>query len=277
MVFQLTRDIDTLKQYAKTIRINVVKMLTEAASGHPGGSLSVADIVSALMFGAMKHDPANPKWEERDRFIMSKGHCVPALYAALSLAGYFDEKELLTLRRFGSRLQGHPDRIKLEALEASTGSLGQGLSIAVGMALAAKMQKSSWRTYCVLGDGECQEGQVWEAALSAGKFGLDNLTAILDNNNGQIDGYVEDVMPLTPIDAKWRAFNWKVIAIDGHDIGQILRALDEAAQTKGSPTLIWAKTVKGKGVSFMENNVGWHGKAPSREEEKKAVEELVNA
>ncbi|HXK94724.1 MAG TPA: transketolase, partial [bacterium] len=225
MAFQLTRNIETLQSHARAIRIHAVKMLTAAGSGHPGGSLSAADLVAALLFGVMRHDPHNPQWPGRDRFIMSKGHCIPAWYAALALAGYFDESHLLTLRRLGSPLQGHPDRVRLPALEASTGSLGQGLSIALGMALAAKLDQAAWRVYCMIGDGESQEGQIWEAAMAAGKFGLDNLTVILDNNNGQIDGYVEDVMPISPIDAKWRAFNWNVVSIDGHDMEQILQAL----------------------------------------------------
>ncbi len=275
MAFQLTRNIETLQSHARAIRIHAVKMLTAAGSGHPGGSLSAADLVAALLFGVMRHDPHNPQWPGRDRFIMSKGHCIPAWYAALALAGYFDESHLLTLRRLGSPLQGHPDRVRLPALEASTGSLGQGLSIALGMALAAKLDQAAWRVYCMIGDGESQEGQIWEAAMAAGKFGLDNLTVILDNNNGQIDGYVEDVMPISPIDAKWRAFNWNVVSIDGHDMEQILQALDEAWAMKGRPTLIWAKTVKGKGVSFMENDVSWHGKAPTREQMDQAVRELA--
>ncbi|MFB3787771.1 MAG: transketolase [bacterium] len=275
MVFPLTRNIAMLQERARAIRIHAVKMLTEAGSGHPGGSLSAADLVAALLFGVMRHDPQNPQWPERDRFIMSKGHCIPAWYAALALAGYLDESELMTLRKLNSPLQGHPDRARLAAIEASTGSLGQGLSIALGMALAAKLDQASWRVYCLIGDGESQEGQIWEAAMAAGKFGLDNLTVILDNNNGQIDGYVEDVMPITPIDAKWRAFNWNVVSINGHDLEQILTALDEARTMKGHPTLIWAKTVKGKGVSFMENDVSWHGKAPTREQMEKAVRELA--
>lgn len=275
MVFQLTRDIATLQERARAIRIHAVKMLTEAGSGHPGGSLSAADLVAALLFGVMRHDPRNPQWPERDRFIMSKGHCIPAWYAALALAGYMEESELRTLRKLNSPLQGHPDRARLAAIEASTGSLGQGLSIALGMALAAKLDQAAWRVYCMIGDGESQEGQIWEAAMAAGKFGLDNLTAILDNNNGQIDGYVEDVMPITPIDAKWRAFNWNVVSINGHDLEQILTALDEARAMKGHPTLIWARTVKGKGVSFMENDVSWHGKAPTREQMEQAVRELA--
>ncbi|MGC9328762.1 MAG: transketolase [Candidatus Hinthialibacter sp.] len=277
MAFELTRDVSTLKSYARSIRMNSIKMLTEAGSGHPGGSLSAADIVAALLFGVMKHDPANPKWEERDRFIMSKGHCIPAWYSALAAAGYFSEDELMSLRKLGSPFQGHPDRMRLDALEASTGSLGQGLSIALGMAMAAKMDNASWRVYCMIGDGESQEGQIWEAAMAAPKFKLNNLTAILDNNNGQIDGYVEDVMPLIPIDAKFRSFNWHVIAINGHDMEQILKALDEAHAAQDRPTLIWAKTLKGKGVSFMENQVGWHGKAPSVEERDQALAELAQS
>ncbi len=275
MAFQLTRDRETLNTYAREIRINIIKMLAKAGSGHPGGSLSAADLVAVLLFGVMKHDPQNPKWEGRDRFIMSKGHCIPAWYAALAKAGYFPEEELLTLRVLGSRLQGHPDREKLEALEASSGSLGQGLSIAAGIAMAGKIDRATWRVYCVIGDGESQEGQIWEAAMSAPKFGLDNLTVILDNNNGQIDGYVDEIMPLDPIAAKWRAFNWHVISIDGHDMEQILQALDEAAATKDRPSLIWAKTVKGKGISYMENNIAWHGKAPSQEEMEQALHELT--
>lgn len=275
MVFSLTRDTNALKERARTIRINVIKMLTEAGSGHPGGSLSVTDMVTALLFGVMRHDPQNPLWQERDRFVMSKGHCIPAWYAALSLAGYFPEEELMTLRKFGSKLQGHPDRIKFPGIEASTGSLGQGLSIALGMAMAGRLDQAPWRVYCVIGDGESQEGQVWEAAMAAGKYKPNNLTAILDNNNGQIDGYVNDVMPLDPIDAKWRAFGWHVISIDGHDMEQILAALDEAQQIQDKPTLIWSRTVKGKGVSFMENNIGWHGKAPKPEECEKALAELA--
>mgnify|MGYP000926869929 CR=1 FL=1 len=275
MAFQLTRNIETLQECARAIRIHAIRMLTEAGSGHPGGSLSAADAVAALLFGVMRHDPKNPQWPERDRFIMSKGHCIPAWYAALALAGYMEESELMTLRKMNSPLQGHPDRARMDAIEASTGSLGQGLSIALGMALAAKLDQAAWRVYCMIGDGESQEGQIWESALAAGKFGLDNLTVILDNNNGQIDGYVEDVMPIMPVDAKWRAFHWNVISIDGHDMEQILNALDEAQGVKGRPTLIWAKTVKGKGVSFMENDVSWHGKAPTREQMEQAVRELA--
>ena len=273
--FELTRHLDSLCEMARQVRVHVIQMLAQAGSGHPGGSLSAADIVTALMFGVMKHDPKNPRWDGRDRFVMSKGHCIPAWYAALALAGYFDPADLLSLRQFGSRLQGHPDCCRMHELEASTGSLGQGLSIAIGLALAARLNQASHRVFCIIGDGESQEGQIWEAALAASKFELDNLTVILDNNNGQIDGYVEDVMPLAPIDAKWRAFNWNIIAINGHDMEQILRAFDEARHMKNRPTLVWAKTIKGKGVSFMENNVGWHGKTPNPDETKKALHELA--
>jgi len=275
MVYELTRDIDTLKEHARKIRQHAIRMITEAGSGHPGGSLSAADICSALLFGVMKHDPGKPRWEDRDRFVMSKGHCVPAWYSALAMAGYFSEDELITLRQYGSKLQGHPDRVRMDCIEAATGSLGQGLSIAVGKALAGKLDKKSHRVFCMIGDGESQEGQIWEAAMFSPKYKLDNLCVILDNNNGQIDGYVTDVMPLDPIDEKWKAFNWNVITIDGHDMQQILDAIDEAGKTKGKPTLIWAKTIKGKGVSFMENDPGWHGKAPSEEQRDKALEELA--
>ncbi|MBI1388611.1 MAG: transketolase [bacterium] len=277
MAYPLTRDIDVLKKHANQIRIHSLKMIAKAKSGHPGGSLSIADICSALMFGVMRHDPRTPRWADRDRFIMSKGHCVPAWYSALAQAGYFPEEELMTLREFGSRLQGHPDCAKLDCIEAASGSLGQGMSIALGMAMAGKMDNADWRVYCAIGDGESQEGQIWEAALAAGKFGVDNLTVVLDNNNGQIDGYVNEVMPLDPIDAKWRSFNWHVIAINGHDMEQILAAFDEAKQTKGRPTLIWAKTIKGQGVSFMANNYTWHGKAPTAEQCEAAVKELSAA
>ena len=274
MTFQLTREINALKEYARQIRIDSLKMITAAKSGHPGGSLSVADITAALLFGVMNHDVSNPEWEGRDRFIMSKGHCIPAWYSALAQAGYLDRSQLDTLRTYGSAFQGHPDCVRMPSIEASTGSLGQGLSIALGMALAAKMDKADWRVFCVLGDGETQEGQVWEAIMAAGKYKTGNLTAILDNNNGQIDGYVDKVMPLDPIDAKFRAFNWHVIAINGHDMEQVLRALDEAKAVTDRPTLIWAKTIKGKGVSFMENDYTWHGVAPTAEQCEKALKEL---
>jgi transketolase len=222
----------------------------------------------------MRHDPRRPDWPQRDRFVLSKGHAVPALYAVLAEAGYFPRQELMTLRRLNSRLQGHPVNTALPGIEACTGALGQGLSIAQGMALAAKLNGDQFQVYCMIGDGESQEGQIWEAAMSAPKFKLDTLTVILDHNDGQIDGHVRDVMNIEPVGAKWRAFNWNVLEIDGHDVAQILAALEQAKATRGKPTLIWAHTVKGKGVSFMENNVAWHGMAPNAEQAAKALAEL---
>lgn len=267
-----------LNQIAKKLRISIVEMLAEAKSGHPGGSLSLAEIVSALFFSEMKLDPKNPHWEDRDRFILSKGHGVPAVYAAMAHLGYFPMEELMTLRKTGARLQGHPDRIRLPGIEAPTGSLGQGLSIAQGMAMAAKLGKKSTHTYCVLGDGECQEGQIWEAAMSAPKFKLEGfLTVILDYNKSQIDGYTKDVMDLEPVADKWKAFNWNVHVIDGHNIDEILKAIRESRSAKaanGKPHMIVANTVKGKGVSFMENKVEWHGVAPNADQKMKAIEEI---
>ncbi|MGH7340324.1 MAG: transketolase, partial [Candidatus Rokuibacteriota bacterium] len=249
-------------------------------SGHPGGSLSVIDLVTTLMFGRMRHDPKRPDWPDRDRLILSKGHAVPALYAAMTRAGYFPEDWLITLRKLGSPLQGHPDRTALPGIEAATGSLGQGLSIATGMALGLRRSGSPARVYCILGDGEIQEGQVWEAAMAAPELGqpdhpLDNLVAILDENRIQLDDFVAKVRDIEPVVAKWKAFRWPVIEIDGHDIGQIDKALDEAEATRGTPTFIVAHTVKGKGVSFMENNVEWHGKAPKPVEAIAAIREIL--
>jgi transketolase len=255
-------------------------MLTHAGSGHPGGSLSVIDLLVALVFGRLRHDPARPDWPERDRLVLSKGHAVPALYAVLAKAGYFSEDALLTLRKLGSPLQGHPDRVALAGIEAATGSLGQGLSVALGLALGAKLAGWPSRVYCVLGDGEIQEGQVWEAAMSAPKLGqpdhpLDNLTAIVDYNRIQLDDFCAKVLDLEPVVAKWQAFGWPVLEIDGHDMAQIDKALDQAERTKGTPTLIVAHTVKGKGVSFMENNPEWHGKAPKPAEAIVALHEIL--
>jgi transketolase len=249
-------------------------MIGRAGSGHPGGSLSAADILTALYFHVLRLDPENPGWPERDRFVLSKGHAAPALYAALAERGFFPVSELDRLRRLGSPLQGHPDMKSLPGVEASTGSLGQGLSFAVGLALAARLDKASWRVYVMLGDGEIQEGQVWEAAMAASHHGLDNLTAYLDYNGLQIDGPVEEVMSISPVADKWRAFGWNVIEVDGHDISAILRATRDARETKGRPTIIVARTVKGRGVSFMEGKHGWHGKAPNEEQLKQALEEL---
>lgn len=269
------KDISFLKVKAKEIRKSIVSMITEAKSGHPGGSLSATDILTALYFSEMNIDPANPKMEGRDRFVLSKGHAAPAIYATLAEKGYFSKDELMTLRKFGSRLQGHPDMKKLPGIEISTGSLGQGLSVANGMALNAKMFNENYRTYVILGDGEVQEGQIWEAAMTAAHYKLNNLCAFLDNNNLQIDGNVSEIMGVEPLDKKWEAFGWNVIKIDGHDFEQILSALDKARECKDKPTMVIAKTIKGKGVSFMENVCGFHGVAPTLEELERALAELA--
>ena len=269
------KDISFLKEKAKKIRKSIVSMIAEAKSGHPGGSLSATDILTALYFSEMNVDPANPKMEGRDRFVLSKGHAAPAIYATLAEKGYFSKDELMTLRKFGSRLQGHPDMKKLPGIEISTGSLGQGLSVANGMALNAKIFDENYRTYVVLGDGEVQEGQVWEAAMTAAHYNLYNLCAFLDSNNLQIDGNVSEIMGVEPLDKKWEAFGWNVIKIDGHDFEQILSALDKARECKDKPTMVIAKTIKGKGVSFMENVCGFHGVAPTLEELERALAELA--
>ncbi|WP_434629596.1 transketolase [Thermoanaerobacterium thermosaccharolyticum] len=263
-----------LKEKAKKIRKDIIEMLAESGSGHPGGSLSCTDILTILYFEKMNIDPNNPKYEDRDRLVLSKGHAAPALYAVLSERGYFPKEELKKLRKINSMLQGHPDMKSTPGLDMTTGSLGQGLSAANGMALAAKLDKKDYRVYVILGDGEIQEGQIWEAAMTAAHYKLDNLTAILDNNGLQIDGRNEEVMNIQPIDEKFRAFGWNVIEADGHNFEELDKALEEAKATKGKPTIIIAKTIKGKGVSFMENQVGWHGVAPKKEEAEKAIEEL---
>jgi transketolase len=268
------KDIDALKDKARILRIEILKMLTKAGSGHTGGSLSAADIVTALYFYKMRHNPGEPKWKERDRFVLSKGHAAPVLYAALALSGYFDKALLNTLRKLGSPLQGHPCSKLLPGVEISTGSLGQGLSIANGIALGLKMDRSDSRVYCLLGDGETQEGQVWEAAMTASHYKLDNLCAIIDNNGLQIDGQCCDVMHIEPIVKKWEAFGWHVIDINGHDMGAIVDALNRAEKLKGKPTMIVARTIKGKGVSFFEGKVEYHGMAPSHEELEMALTEL---
>lgn len=264
-----------LSDKAKQIRRHIIEMITEAKSGHPGGSLSAVEIVTALYFKEMKIDPANPTWSERDRFVLSKGHAAPVLYAALAERGFFPTEELLTLRKINSRLQGHPDMKKVPGVDMSTGSLGQGISTAVGMALAGQLDQKNYRVYVLLGDGESQEGQVWEAAMAAGHYHLDNLTVFLDYNGLQIDGPCETVMTVEPEADRFRAFGWHVLEIDGHSFPEILAAIEEAKGTKGKPTLIVAKTVKGKGVSFMENQVGWHGNPPSREQAEQALAELA--
>lgn len=268
-----------LKEVARRLRVDILDMLHRAGSGHPGGSLSALEIVLTLYSGEMRFDPKRPDWQERDRFILSKGHGVPALYAVLAERGFFDKELLKTLRKLGSPLQGHPANALLPGIEASTGSLGQGLSVAQGIALAAKLaggdKGPAWRVYALLGDGEMQEGQVWEVAMSAPHLGVTNLTAFLDWNKGQIDGLVEDVMPLAPLKQKLEAFGWHVLEIDGHDVGAIRAALDAARAETRRPTFVIADTVKGKGVSFMESDtVGWHGKAPSADELQRAKQEL---
>lgn len=269
-----SRDIEFLKEKARTVRIEILKMLTQAGSGHTGGSLSAADIVTALYFYKMRHRPDDPKWLERDRFILSKGHAAPLLYTVLSLTGYFDKSLLSTLRKTGSPLQGHPSSKMLQGVEVSTGSLGQGLSIANGMALGLRLDDSPARVYCLLGDGEIQEGQVWEAAMTAGHYALDNLCAIVDLNSLQIDGRCEDVMKIDPVAEKWKAFNWHIFEIDGHNMEEIITALDKAEKIKGKPSVILAKTIKGKGVSIFEGKVEYHGLAPTKEELEIALKEL---
>jgi transketolase len=263
-----------LKKIAKKLRRHVITMIATAGSGHPGGSLSAADIITALYFKVLHYNPENPQWADRDRFILSKGHAAPILYAALAESGYFPVAELATLRKLDSRLQGHADSNFTPGVEMSSGSLGMGLSFAVGVTLAARLDSKTYRTYVLLSDGECEEGQTWEAALSAAQFKLDNLTAIVDYNCIQLSGWTCDIMNLEPFAEKWQAFGWHTIEIDGHDFSQILPAFQETEKTKGKPTVIIARTIKGKGVSFMENNVTFHGKAPTREEAEKALKEL---
>ncbi|MCW2279225.1 transketolase [Heliophilum fasciatum] len=265
---------ECLARQAKQIRRHVIAMTQAAGSGHPGGSLSAAEIVSALFFAEMRIDPQNPAWPERDRFILSKGHAAPVLYAALAERGFFDVAELVNLRKTGHFLQGHPDMKKVPGVDMSTGSLGQGVSAAVGMALGLRLDGKDARVFALLGDGELQEGQVWEAAMAAGHYGLDNLTIFIDDNGLQIDGPVEQVMNCRPIEDKFRAFGWNVLTIDGHSLPAIMDALATAKATKGRPTCIVAQTVKGKGVSFMENQVGWHGNAPNAEQAATAMTEL---
>jgi len=266
--------IDSLRRRSFELRIDNLTAIATAGNGHPGGTLSVMDVLQTLFFAEMRHRPAEPHWPERDRLVLSKGHAVPALYTVLAHAGYFSRDLLPSLRRLGSPLQGHPANFLLPGIEASTGSLGQGLSIALGLALASKLDGGKFRVYAIIGDGESEEGQIWEAAMAAPKYGLDNLCVILDHNKGQIDGFVKDVMDIEPIADKWRAFNWNVLSIDGHDYEQIGGAFDQARKTKGKPTFVIAETIKGKGVSFMEGKIGWHGVAPNKEQLAEAVAEL---
>ena len=265
----------SLEETAKILRRHVITMTAKAGSGHPGGSLSAADIVTTLFFRVLSHRPSEPCWAERDRFILSKGHTAPLLYAALAERGYFPVAELSTLRKLDSRLQGHTDRTCTPGVEMSSGSLGQGLSFGIGTALAARLNSQSYRVYVLLGDGECDEGQVWEAAMAAAHFKLDNLVAIVDHNEQQIDGWNRDVMNLEPLGEKWRSFGWRVIEIDGHNFDQILAAFEQAKLVKGQPTVIIAHTTKGKGVSFMENNPEFHGRATTPEETELALKELA--
>jgi transketolase len=268
-----------LDAIARACRVQIIRMLTHAGSGHPGGSLSVIDLLVTIAFGRLRHDPKRPDWPDRDRLVLSKGHAVPALYTVMARAGYFPEAQLITLRKLGSPLQGHPDRVALPGIEAATGSLGQGLSIACGLALGLKLASSPARVYCILGDGEIQEGQVWEAAMTAPKLGqpdhpLDNLTVIVDYNRIQLDDFTARICDLEPLVAKWQAFGWPVIEIDGHDLAQIDKALDQAEATHGGPTLIVAHTVKGKGVSFAEDTYLWHSNNVNDEIYARAIAEL---
>lgn len=268
-------EMEVLKRHTTNIRRNIVKMVTEAKSGHPGGSLSSVEILTAIYFTQMDITKDNLESVERDRFVLSKGHAAPLLYAVLAEKGFLEEEELLTLRKLGSRLQGHPSMRKLPGIDMSTGSLGQGISAAVGMALSNKYHELPYRIYTLLGDGECQEGEVWEAAMSASHYNLDNLLAFVDYNGLQIDGKVSDVMNPAPFEDKFRAFGWHVITLeDGHDLEAVIAACEEAKTVKGKPTVVIANTVKGKGVSFMENEAGWHGVAPSVEECQRALKEL---
>ena len=267
-------DIKELTKKAVEVRKGIIEAVYWAQSGHPGGSLSVADILTVLYFNEMNIDEKNPNWENRDRLILSKGHCSPALYSCLANRGYFPIEDLKTFRKIDSYLQGHPDKNKVPGVDMTTGSLGQGLSAANGMAIAAKMDNKDYRVYCILGDGEIEEGQIWEAAMTSNKYKLDNLCVIVDNNNLQIDGTIEEVMSSYPIDEKFRSFGFEIIKIDGHDIEEITKAFEVAKNIKGKPTCIIAKTIKGKGISYMENQVGWHGKAPNEEQYKEAMVSL---
>ena len=264
-----------LEEMTKKVRLGIIEAVYNNQSGHPGGSLSIADIMTVLYFNEMNIDNENPKWEDRDRLVLSKGHCSPALYSALANRGYFPVEDLKTFRNINSYLQGHPDMKHIPGVDMTTGSLGQGLSAANGMAISAKLDNKNYRVYCILGDGEIEEGQIWEAAMASNKYKLDNLCVIVDNNNLQIDGTIEEVMNSNPIDEKFKSFGFQIIKIDGHDIEEIKKAFEVARNVKGKPTCIIAKTIKGKGVSFMENQVGWHGKAPNKEQYEEAKKEIL--
>ncbi len=268
------KTIKDLEEMATRIRQHVITMIGKAGSGHPGGSLSCVDVVTTLYFYKMQHNPEDPNWEDRDRFVLCKGHAAPTLYAVLAESGYFPVEELTRLRTGGSMLQGHPDKNRTPGIEVSSGSLGQGLSVANGMAIAAKLNHKGYRIYALIGDGECDEGQIWEAAMAASHYKLDNITAIIDRNGLQIDGPTEKIMSLEPLADKWRAFGWEVMEIDGHHIDEIISALDRAEKIKGRPTVIIAHIIKGKGISFMEWKAEFHGKAPNKEELEHALIEL---
>ncbi len=263
-----------LQVQAVKVRRHIIEEVYNAASGHPGGSLSCTDILTVLYFRKMRVDPANPKWADRDRFVLSKGHCAPALYAVLAEKGFFPTEELVKFRSAGSYLEGHPSMTSVPGVDMSTGSLGQGISAAVGMAMAGKLDKKAYNVYAILGDGELEEGQVWEALMSAAHYKLDNLVAFLDHNGLQIDGNIRDVMSPEPVVEKFRAFGWKILTINGHDLDQIDEAINEARKVTGMPVMIVAETIKGKGVSFMENAAGWHGTAPNKEQRDQAIAEL---
>ena len=273
-MLQTIQDTHKLKEIANLIRQDIIKMLLEAGSGHSAGPLGMADIFTALYFRILNHDPAKPDWKERDRLILSNGHICPVRYAVMAHAGYFPISELKTLRKLGSRLQGHPHRTALPGIETTSGPLGSGLSQSCGLALAGKMDKALWRVYCLMSDGEQDEGNTWEAVMLAAKYKLDNLTAVVDRNNIQIDGFTENIMPLDELKAKYEAFNWHVIEVDGHNIQAFIDSVDQAKSIHDKPTLIIAHTTPGKGVDFMENKFEWHGKPPNKEEAKKALDEL---
>ena len=273
-MFKKVTDVRELRLMANTVRQDLIRMLCEAKSGHAGGTLGLADVFTVLYFNALNHDPKNPSWEQRDRFILSNGHVAPVRYAVMAETGYFPKEELMTLRKLGTRLQGHPHAPALPGMETSSGSLGQGLSIAVGIAWAAKYDKKDFRTYCSVGDGEVQEGQIWEAAMSAAQYKLDNITCFLDRNYLQIDGNTEKVMALDPLKARWEAFGWHVIEADGHDVAAIVKAFDDAKKIKGKPTIVLFRTTMGKCVSFIEDCAAWHGRVPNKDEEAKALAEL---
>ena len=268
-------EIQELETMAKKIRRDIIEEVYSAKSGHPGGSLSITDILTVLYFKELNINPANPSWKDRDRLVLSKGHCSPALYSCLANRGFFPIEDLKTFRNINSYLQGHPDKNKVPGVDMTTGSLGQGLSCANGMAIAGKLDKKDYRVYCILGDGEIEEGQIWEAAMAASHYKLDNLCVIVDNNNLQIDGEIKDVMNSYPIDEKFKSFGFQVINIDGHDIDEIIKAFDVAKTIKDKPICIIAKTVKGKGITYMENRAEWHGKAPNEEEYNLALKQLV--